>query len=133
MAKPTWTLIGAISSKAVGTATDDVPTLASEGSQLSGVKGFVVTVHADSGQTLTGVGTLKCYLYNPFIQLWAPCPDLDLSVTSSAVRSQAFVGNQVVVGKGRIAYICSGVTPSSGGTRIDIVCDDGAGLADTVV
>jgi hypothetical protein len=133
MAKPTWSLTGAVSSKAVGTGTDDAPTLATEGSQLNGVRGFVVCLEADSTRTLSGAGTLLAYLYDPFGQIWCRAPDLDLYVTASAVRGQAWPGNEVVVGKGRIAYVCSGVTVSAGGTTIYINCTDGRGLADTTV
>lgn len=91
------------------------PTLATEGVSLEFVKNWRVIVSADSGQTLAGAGTLQAYHYNPTTG-WARNPDLDLtiSVTASTYRSQVF--SDVLVGPpmGRLRYVPSGITLSSG-------------------
>ena len=122
----TWTATGARSAKAVcTTATESAPAdtltpVDGLGAILSDAQGYFVSVEADSGQTLSGAGSLLCYLWNPLSGVWDRTPDLDLSVTSSAVRGMGFIGGQVVSGRGRIAYVPSGVTVSSGSRTIYI-------------
>jgi hypothetical protein len=87
------------------------PTLG--GKRLSGVS---VTLAADSGQTLSGAGTLTAYVYHPDLGMWSRAPDLDLGVTST-VRAQTWFVGTVPVGRpgSRIAYVPTGVTMSAGG------------------
>src|SRR4051812_46307439 len=70
--------------------TRGAPTLATEGMSLVGVKGFRVSICAQSGQTLSGAGSLRAYLYHSDAALWMRNPSLDLSVTAAGVRCQAF-------------------------------------------
>ena len=119
MAAATWTLTGSTSVKAVaGSGTADAPTLATQGMNLANVGGFSVVASADSGQTLSGAGSLQAYLYDDNVARWARCPDLDLTCGTASVRDLAFPGFSVLSPRGRIAYVPSGVTVSSGGVTI---------------
>ena len=115
----TWTQIGARSVKQIATtATEAAPSAATDGALITDLDGLTIHVEADSGQTLSGAGTLKAWLYNDISGVWSRAPDLDKTVTSSAVRSQSFLGDAVVSARGRIAYEISGVTASSGSRTI---------------
>lgn len=100
------------------TGTEPAPTLSTQGQSLVGLKGVSVTVEADSGQTLSGAGTLQAYTWDPVAAGWARNPDLDLPVTVSAARRQSFLGIWVPAPTGRIAYAPNGVTVSAGGVTV---------------
>jgi hypothetical protein len=122
----TWTATGTRSAKAVcTTGTESAPSdgltpVDGLGAILSDAKGFYVTVEADSGQTLSGAGSLLCHLWNPISGVWARCPDMDFTVSIASKRGMGFLGAEVVSGRGRVAYVPSGVTFSSGGLTIYI-------------
>jgi hypothetical protein len=120
-AAPTWTTLAPRSVRgtcATGTCSD-APTLVSQGMNLEGVGGVTVHVCADSGQTLSGAGTLQAYVWNDQLQYWSRLIDRDLSVTHSAYRCQAFDVLWVGGPRGRLAFVPSGVTVSSGGLIVD--------------
>lgn len=97
---------------------------------------FVTTVgvhiSADSGQTLSGAGTLLCYVYNPASTRWSRMPALDIPVTSAAsglrdvgfpaLRLQNYLSDKVGLkdtpGQTRLAYVPDSVTLSGGGLTI---------------
>jgi hypothetical protein len=81
-------------------------------------RGLAVTVCADSGQTLSGAGTLTAYIRDPSIALWAAAPALNVTVFSTARRCQTFSGFTVTVPRGRITWVPTGVTVSSGGVTV---------------
>jgi hypothetical protein len=116
-----WSLLGApigpYSSKFVcaqAGVTCDAPTLDTEGVQLNGVGGVVVTVCGTAtSTTLSGAGTLTAYVYNEGTSSWAPAPDYNLTVTSSAVRCQSFAPFWVADQHGRIAWVTTTVTASA--------------------
>ena len=90
--------------------TCDAPTLATEGVQLQGVGGVVVTVCATVvGKTLSGAGTLTAYVYNVATATWAPAPDYNLTVTATG-RCQSFAPFWVADQHGRIAWVTTVVT-----------------------
>ena len=117
----TWSLLGApigpYSSKFVcaqAGVTCDAPTLATEGVQLNGVGGVVVTVCGTAtSTTLSGAGTLTAYVYNEGTASWAPAPDYNITVTASAVRCQSFAPFWVADQHGRIAWVTTTVTASA--------------------
>jgi len=115
----TWALIGTGPSSrsflcTTAGVTCDAPTLVTDGVSLSGVGGVVVTVCGTaSTTTLSGAGTLTAYVYNEGTSSWAPAPDYNLTVTSSAVRCQSFAPFWVADTHGRIAWVTTGVTASA--------------------
>jgi hypothetical protein len=122
----TWTATGTRSAKAVcTTGTESAPAdgltpADGLGAILSDAKGYYVCIEADSAQTLSGAGTLHAYLWNPLSGVWARFPDGDFTVSVSAKRGMGFLGNEVVSGRGRVAYVPNGVTVSAGGLTIYI-------------
>lgn len=107
------------------TSTCDAPTEAAsltDGvSLVSAVyRGLTITVCADSGQTLSGAGTLTAYSRDPSVGLWASLPDLNISMSTSARRCQSFASPSILVPAGRITWVPTGVTVSGGGVTVYI-------------
>lgn len=119
----TWTDNGLSAQGVFTTGSESAPTgavgLALNSAAFGGkrLNGFAVTLAADSGQTLSGAGSLLGYVYVPSLGAWSRCPDLDLAVSVSAVRSQTWAAPEVMVGQpgSRVAFVPSGVTFSAGG------------------
>lgn len=105
--------------------TGSAPTLATDGVDLTNAAGYSVVVSAASGQTITG-GTLLCY-YSGSVsanavsgtaptQRWMRCPStLDITPGTS-VRDAPSGDFEVLVGFGRLKYVPSSITVSSGST-----------------
>lgn len=106
------------------TANESAPTTALQGWQMNLCpKGVSLFICADSGQTLSGSGTVKVYLYNAVAQLWGETPDLALSPTVASARCQGFTGLWTVVPAGRIAAVPVSVGVSSGGFTAYFTCN----------
>lgn len=93
---------------------------ATDGVNIANLRAIGVIVDADSAQTLSGAGTLQCWYQGPITGLWSRMSDLDLSVSLSSVRSQAYASMQIPASRGRIAWVPSSVTVSAGGLTIYI-------------
>lgn len=115
-----------------GTCTRDVPTYAEMaklkaaggvGMPMVSVSGYVVSVCADEGHTLSGAGTLEAYVYAP----WLPdvshsaLGDLDIAdVWKSGQRCLHFPDLPVYFrGARKVMYRANGVTVS-GGTGLSV-------------
>ena len=126
LATCTWTQTAGMTEGTVvcTTANESAPTTTAQGWQATSCpKGMSLFVCADSGQTLSGAGTVRLYVYNATAALWGPVPDLDLSVTSSSVRCQGFAGLWTVVPPSRFAPVPVSVTVSSGGLTAYWACN----------
>lgn len=89
--------------------------------KLLGLSGFRVTVCAESGQTLSGAGTLSIYMLDELSGLVTRNPGLDMSVTASGNRCQTFP-DLVVAGSrgdGWMIAAATGITVS-GGTTVTV-------------
>lgn len=105
--------------------TGSAPTLADDGVDLSGASGYVVVLSAPASQTITG-GSLLCYYRgcvawnsagNACLTLrWMRCPS-SLDFTPGTGVLDAPSGDfSTPAGYGRIKYVPSSVTVSSGST-----------------
>ena len=110
------------------------PTDAGDGVALSGVSSITVYVEAESGQTLSGGGTLTAYNYDSVIGAWVPCPESDLTIPASASGKRRISFGDRAIGspRGRILYGASSVT-ISGGTNVTVYVICSAGLATEVL
>ncbi len=115
---------GTTASETFGTTsavTGSVPTLATDGQPLADLDAITVVVAVASGVTLSGAGTLQCYVYDPSVALWARMPAFDLSVSTASVRSLAFPAVSVTGARNaRIKWVPSGVTFSSGSAGVTV-------------
>lgn len=103
------------------TGSGSAPTADTDGVALGPIgQGFAVIVSADSGQTLSGAGTLLAYVYSGAVGRWIRCADLDITVGTSGVRDLTFNAIWVAGRKGRVAFVPSSVTVSSGGVTVFI-------------
>lgn len=103
--------------------TGSAPTVAADGFNVIGLVSLYIVVSADSTRTLSGAGTLQCYLYDAIggaPARWIRYPAADLSVTSSAVRDMAFPPVMLRAPRGRMAWVPSGVTVSAGAVTVNV-------------
>lgn len=101
--------------------TRAAPTTNSEGMQLGNVSGYRISICADSGQTLSGAGTIDIYWYSYDAALWMRNRDLALNVTASGVRCQVFADNRVAAKLGgRLLPAANAVTVSAGSVTIRV-------------
>lgn len=104
--------------------TRAAPTLATEGMPVGGLTGIMVAVETatPATQTLSGAGTLNCYVYDTALNAaagaWARLPQGDLTVGTASVARLAFQADEVLVGRNgsRILWVATGVTVSAGTT-----------------
>lgn len=123
---PAWaaTRRWAVSQNLTGTAPasdcnpSEVGSTKSTGLSLAGLQQYYVCVQANSGQTLSGAGTLKAYFWDPDLSEWAHEKDGDLAITVAAAadREQCFPARPVVGGYGCAYYVPDAVTVSGGTT-----------------
>lgn len=118
-----WASSGTAQPCTAGTCTRADPTSATEGMSLAGVPGFRLTICAASGQTLSGAGTMKAWVYHPDEAAWARNADLDQTVTVSGKRCQVFPDFLTgVPNNNRVLFAASSVTVS-GGSGLDVLVD----------
>jgi hypothetical protein len=122
----TRTEVGSRSVQNVFTGTTEAaPALGEQaGMYLSNVRGYSVHIVADAGQTLTGAGLLRAYLFNPFTTQWSRC-GLDLFIPADAAGCEAWswVGSFPLPPVGRIEWRPESVGVTSGGLTQFIVGD----------
>lgn len=100
--------------------TRTAPSSASDGVPLAGLKTISVSLQANSTKTLSG-GTLRCYVYDSLVGVWARCTSLDLSVSPTGVRTIAFEGADTSGSRSgaRVLWATDSVTVS-GGTDVRV-------------
>ena len=104
----------------VQTTSDSPPSASTDGMSLKSVAGFSVTLEADSGQTLSGAGSLTCWTFHSAINGWARLPDADITIPAACAGNRRYgsVSFQVIAPRGQIAFIANGVTVSAGGCTL---------------
>ncbi len=110
---------GDTSTQTVNSAAGNVPTSATDGLSLRGVCGLRATVSAESGQTLSGAGTIKFWYYDTTLATprWMLNQDLSVNVTSTK-RDAVLQDYSVLVGYGRVYLEAVSVTASGGTTLV---------------
>lgn len=93
-----------------------------EGVDWRGVRGFYVRLEADSGQTLSGAGSLRAWRYDFGEGAWVRVPELDLTVPAGAsgLRRYGFGERSTVVRTGCVLYAADSVTVSGGTLTVRI-------------
>lgn len=100
--------------------TGSAPTLSTDGQPLKDLTAITVVADTTTGVTLSGAGTLQCYIYDASTAIWSRMPALDLSVTGTA-RSMAFPAMQVIGNRNsRVKWVPSGVTFSAGSAGVKV-------------
>ena len=113
--------------------TRAAPTLSTEGLSLiadSGypVRGFVVSVCAEDGETLSAAGTLRAWAYHPEAAVWMRNPDLDLDVSVSGTRCQVFPDLRTGLLMSRRVLFAADELEVSGGTTVAVRIDGDTNL-----
>ncbi len=60
-----------------------------DGLVLAGLFALVVSLYPNPGQTLSGAGNLRCWVYNPYQAQWTRVPGLDVDL-SDATSTPAY-------------------------------------------
>jgi hypothetical protein len=92
------------------------------------VRGFYVRLEADTGQTLSGAGTLRAYRYDFSGAAWVRVAELDLTVPAGAsgLRRYAYGDRVTAMRSGCVLYAADGVTVSGGTVTVYITAWVGA-------
>lgn len=104
---------------------------ASDGAFLGDMRSFRITICVDSGQTLSGGGTLEIGYLSPLqtynnsgTAVWSQNKSLTLNVTSTA-RCETFPDQRVWAERGRLYVRANAVTASAGATTLTINIERG--------
>ncbi len=99
-----------------------------EGADWRNVRGFNVTLEADTGQTLSGAGNLRAWRYDFILAAWVRVPELDLTVPAGAsgLRRYGWGDRTTEVRTGCVLYAADSVTVSGGALTVRIVAWVGA-------
>jgi hypothetical protein len=89
------------------------------GISIKDVRGYRVIVAAESGQTLSGAGNLRAYLWDVYEGAWMRNPSLDVAVTTTGARRQVFPDLATQVRTGCVMYAADAITVS-GGTTVTV-------------
>lgn len=101
--------------------TGSAPSGATDGQPLEDLDAITVVVDTATGVTLSGAGSLLCYVYDGSTALWSRLPQADFSVGTSGVRSLAFAAADVTAPRNaRIKWVPSGVTFSAGSAGVTV-------------
>jgi len=106
--------------------TGTAPSSPTEGQPLRGLSALTIMVETSvpASQTLSGAGTLQCWLWDPMTEtaaggattgFWSRCPSLDMALSAVGVPRQAWEALQVIGPRsGRVLFVPNGVTVSAG-------------------
>lgn len=84
------------------------------------VRGYMLSVCAATGQTLSGGGYLRAWVYSPLAAQWMRNPDLDQQVTATGKSCQAVSDFRTGYLKlRRVLFAADGITVS-GGTTVTV-------------
>lgn len=107
--------------------TSCLASVSPEGIDWRGVRGFYLILEADSGQTLSGAGSLRAWHYDFTFAAWVRVPELDLTVPAGAsgLRRYAWGDRSTEVRTGCVLYAADTVTVSGGTLTVRIVAYTG--------
>jgi hypothetical protein len=96
--------------------TGSAPTLSTDGQPIQDLIAMTVVVDAGLGVTLSGTGTLQCYIYDAYVGAWARAKFGDLTVDDTS-RAQVFNAFTVLTPRNaRIKWVPNAVTFAGGGS-----------------
>lgn len=104
------------------TCSGTAPSGATAGAPIAQATAVLVRVCADESATLSGAGSLQAYFRDETDGLWSRAPGLDkaLSAADSGERCATFPGTEVHVSYGRLSWVPSGVTLSTGDLTVTL-------------
>lgn len=103
--------------------TGSAPTLSTDGRTLVNGSGVKVRLCADSGETLSGAGTMDVYAYDEDDGLWALVPSLALTIPAAASGARCVYvleDRATTVPTGRVAIVPNAATLSGGNLSVKI-------------
>lgn len=105
--------------------TRAAPTAITDGMDITGCTGFRIIISAASGQTLSGAGSVRIFLWSISLARWVhnSTLDYDLSFTAALWRDDVTTDFPCCVGFGRV--FPQAVAPTSSGGVITTQCEGG--------
>lgn len=94
----------------IGSAAGNVPVAATDGMDLTDLRGLRVILSAGVGETLSGAGTLRFWQNSASRGRWVRSQDVKLAVTDSGVRDIIYPDMEVLVPEGRVYVEAVSVT-----------------------
>lgn len=116
---------GTTGSETFGTTspvTGSAPTATDDGQPVGDLSGIMVVLDSASTRTLSGAGTLDCYVFDASVGLWSRYPAGDFTCVGipASQRSVAFQAGDLQVRRGRIKWVPTGVTFSAGSAGVTV-------------
>jgi hypothetical protein len=96
-----------------------------DGLVISQAMAIVVSLYPDPGITLSGGGSLLCWVYNPYQQRWTRCDDLDIDLSNTSgypAFTKGAYWNVSRLGM-LINWLTSSVTASGGASSVVVRLD----------
>lgn len=115
-----WISLFDKATKSVQSTTDPAPTTGTEGIPILGMTSFGLTVECDAGQSFaSAAGQLDLYLWDDLITDWSYVLYQSIAIPPEVVGKRRFTtAVQIANARGRLAYICNGLTVSGGGLTL---------------
>lgn len=97
------------------------PSANTDGASLAQMRAISIRLCADSGEILSGGGSLYVYSMDEVDELWSIVPELELTVDASAASKRCTIilsDREIPLGTGRVAVVPNAVTLSGGDLTI---------------
>ena len=117
---------GTTASETFGTTsavTGAAPSGATDGQPLQDLNAITVVVAVASGVTLSGAGTIDCYVYDGSTALWSRWPAKDFTCVGIPASQRSIAFGSVAIDcprNSRIKWVPTGVTFSAGSAGVTI-------------
>jgi len=113
----TWVSLFDKATKSVQAATDAAPTIITDGIPILGMTSVGLTIECDVGQTiLAAAGVLDLYLWDDLVGAWSYVMYQGIQIPQEVVGRRRFTtAISIANARGRMAYICNGLSLSGGG------------------
>jgi hypothetical protein len=101
--------------------TGAAPNATTDGATLAQMRSISIRLCADSGQTLSGGGTLDVYAMDEADGLWSLVPELEITIDASVASDRCAIvlsDRDTPLGWGRVSVVPNAVTLSSGNLTI---------------
>lgn len=101
--------------------TGSAPNATTDGATLAQLRAMSIRLCADSGQTLSGAGTLDVYSMDEADSIWSIVPDLEITLDAKVNGKRCAVvlsDRETPLGTNRVAVVPNAVTLSGGNLTI---------------
>jgi hypothetical protein len=94
-----------------------------DGLSIANLMAITVSVYPWTGATLSGAGTLLCWIFNTYQNIWTRCPDLDQTFGTSGIQAQTFASMKMPSRLGMLLNFTTSAVTVSAGTDVLVRID----------